>query len=95
MNPRKILTIAMLVSVWQSLPMAAFAEQKGTTGQKAATNSAAEKAMDECTAQFCGRRSPSVTGYRPMLIEGCFKQKMGQYPAQMGVSLRPHCSIRN
>ncbi|HEY7300433.1 MAG TPA: hypothetical protein VH684_21265 [Xanthobacteraceae bacterium] len=95
MNAWKVLTIVLLVSVWQSLPMSVFAAQKGASGQKAATNSAAEKAMDECTAQFCGRRSPSVTGYRPMLIEGCFKQKMGQYPAQMGVSLRPNCSIRN
>jgi len=93
MNALKILVIGLLVLVWQSVPTPGAAEQKGTTGQKAAGNSAAEKAMDECTAQYCGRRSASVSGNRPMLIEGCFKAKMGQYPAQMGVSFRPHCSL--
>jgi hypothetical protein len=95
MGPGKILMMGLLVLVWQSLPSAGVAAPKGAGGQKAASNSAAEKAMDECTAQYCGRRSASVTAYRPLFIEGCFHQKTGKYPAQMGVSLRSHCSQQN
>ena len=91
----KIAVLGLLVLVWQSVPTSGLAAPKSAAGQKAAGNSAAEKAMDECTAQYCGRRSTSVTGSRPILIENCFKQKMGQFPAQMGVSLRSHCSQEN
>jgi hypothetical protein len=93
MNPWKILMMVLLVSVWLSVPTAGLAAQKGATRQKAADASAAEKAMTECAAMYCGRRSPSIAGYRPFLIENCFKQKMGEYPAKMGVALHPHCSV--
>ena len=91
----KIVVLGLLVLVWQSVPSSGLAAPKSAAGQKAASNSAAEKAMDECTAQYCGRRSASVSGNRPLLIEGCFHQKTGKYPAQMGVTFRSHCSQEN
>jgi hypothetical protein len=91
----KIVVLGLLVLVWQSVPTSGLAAPKNAAGQKTASNSAAEKAMDECTAQYCGRRSASVSGNRPLLIEGCFHQKTGKYPAQMGVAFRSHCSQEN
>jgi hypothetical protein len=88
----KVVVLGLLVLFWQSVPTLGLAAPKSAAGQKAAANSAAQKAMDECAAQYCGRRSASVSGNRPLLIEGCFHQKTGKYPAQMGVAFPSHCA---
>jgi hypothetical protein len=55
---------------------------------KTAEMGAAQKVWDECAIQYCGIRSRSVRGSRPALIEGCFRQKTGHYPGQMGIAMR-------
>ena len=76
MNGVKIVILALLAGVWQ-IP---------TTAQGAP--SAAQQAMNECAINYCGRRSPSVGQARPMWIEACFHQKMGKYPAEMGIAIK-------
>ena len=88
----KLVVLGLLVLVWQSVPTSAPARPKSAAGQKAAGNSEAQKAMNECAAQDCGRRGTSVSGGRPVLIEGCFHQKTGKDPHQMGVAFPSNCS---
>ena len=76
MNGMKMFMLAVLASVWQ-IP---------TTAQGAP--SAAQKVMNECALQYCGHRSPSVAQARPMLIESCFRQKMGRSPVEMGITIK-------
>ena len=83
----KILVMGLLVSSWQSVPMMALA------ALKANDVNAAQKAMDECTRSYCGIRSRSVRGSRSMLMESCFRQKTGRFPAEMGIAINVlhHC----
>jgi hypothetical protein len=83
----KILVTGLLVSTWQSVPTMALA------APKAKDVNAAQKAMDECARAYCGIRSRSVRGARPMLMESCFRQKTGRFPAQMGMAIKVlhHC----
>jgi hypothetical protein len=45
----------------------------------------AQRAMLECARNYCGYRSPSVTGARGLWVETCFRQKTGKTPAEMGI----------
>jgi hypothetical protein len=78
----KIVVLALAVCILQVMPGTVHAAAKN------AEISAAQKAWDECAIQYCGIRGRSVRGSRPALIEGCFRQKTGQYPGQMGIALR-------
>ena len=86
----RIAILGLVVWILQVMPRAVHAAAKN------ADISAAQKAMDECIVQYCGLRSSSVSGYRPMFIESCFHRKTGQYPGQMGVALKVHrrCSTQ-
>jgi hypothetical protein len=50
--------------------------------------STAQKAMEECSLNYCGNRSSSVQQARAIWIESCFRQKTGQYPAELGIVTR-------
>ena len=71
----KIVLMGLLVAVWQSIPIRAEA------APKAAETSAAQKVLDGCLRQYCGRRLPSIVGSRPIRIENCFRMQIGKYPA--------------
>ena len=75
----KIVVVGLLVCIFQGMPMTAHAVANN------AETGAAQKAMDECAIQYCGIRSRSVRGSRSMLIEGCFRQKTGRFPGEMGI----------
>jgi hypothetical protein len=77
MNGIKMFMLAFFASVVWQIP---------TTAQGAP--SAAQKVMNECALQYCGHRSPSVRQSRPMLIESCFRQKMGRSPVEMGITIK-------
>src|SRR6516162_4563374 len=78
----RIAILGLIVWILQVMPRTVHAVAKN------ADISAAQKAMDECIVQYCGLRSSSVSGYRPMFIESCFHRKTGQYPGQMGMASR-------
>jgi hypothetical protein len=71
----KIVVLGLLVLVWQSVPTSGLAAPKGAAGQKATGNSAAEKAMDECTAQYCGRRSCECQWEQAVVDRGLLSSK--------------------
>ena len=72
----KAVILALLAGVWQ-IPATA----QGAPGE-------AQRAMYECALNYCGHRSPSVRQARSIWIESCFVQKVGRYPAEMGIATR-------
>jgi hypothetical protein len=46
-----------------------------------------ERAIMECRSYYFGQRSPSTSATRPMMIESCFYQKTGKFPAQVGIPI--------
>ena len=77
----KIVSVGLLVCIFHGMSMTGHAAAKN------AETSTAQKAMDECAIQYCGIRSRSVRGSRSMLIEGCFRQKTGRFPWEMGIGI--------
>jgi hypothetical protein len=47
----------------------------------------AQQAMNECALMYCGHRDRSVRQSRPLMVEACFRQKTGRFPAEMGVAI--------
>ena len=54
---------------------------------QAAPNSGTQQAMNECVLMYCGPRSPSVSQSKGIRVEGCFRQKTGRNPSEMGISM--------
>jgi hypothetical protein len=48
----------------------------------------AKKAMNYCSRQYCGHRGLIGNQQRPVWIEGCFKERTGKYPAELGVAIK-------
>jgi hypothetical protein len=74
---RTMLLILGLLAFYGSMPAQA-APKAGRT--------VAQQAMNECVLMYCGSsRDRSVKQSRPILVEGCFRQKTGHLPAELGI----------
>ena len=89
---KQLLTTILVALLAATLTSAAPAQAT----KKAKNNvSEAQKAMDECSLNYCGYRSSSVTQARAIWIENCFRQKMGRSPAEMGIAVRIRSSCQS
>ena len=48
-----------------------------------------QRAIAECRQMYDGDRGMSGNQSRPTSIEGCFKQKTGRYPGELGIPIYP------
>jgi hypothetical protein len=77
----RVVTLGLLACLYLTPALA----QSTAKGNRLGLNEA-QRAMLACARNYCGHRSPSVTGARGLWVEGCFRQKMGKTPAQMGIT---------
>jgi hypothetical protein len=76
-----VITLGFLACLYLTPALA----QSAAKGNPLGLNEA-QRAMLECARNYCVSRSGSVAGARGPWVEGCFRQKMGKTPAQMGIA---------
>jgi hypothetical protein len=93
MNRRRVQMIRITIAALGLLACASQATAAPQPARSADNVGTAQKAMDECSLNYCGNRSSSVQQARAIWIESCFRQKTGKYPAELGMVSRvlPRC----
>jgi hypothetical protein len=81
---KSLLGAAVLLACWSQVSTPGHAARAAH-----GASAAAQQAIVECRQQYSGNRGRAVNQARSTFIEGCFKQKTGRYPFELGIPIYP------